>query len=100
MRFEWNEEKNRRNWLKHKVRFDVAMRVFDDPWAVSILDRIAQGEARWQTIGTVPRATGGFILLLVAHTELLKEGEEVIRIISAPKATPQERKIYEEGHTN
>ena len=100
MRFAWDEQKNRRNWLKHKVRFDVAMRVFDDPWTVSILDRIVEGEARWQTIGMVPRTTGGFVLLLVAYTTVEGEGKEVIRIISARKATVRERGIYEEGHTS
>jgi uncharacterized DUF497 family protein len=100
MRFEWDDQKERRNWLKHKVRFDVALRVFDDAWAVSFLDRTVEGELRWQTIGTVPRTTGGSLLLLVAHTTMEVEGEEVIRIISARKATARERRVYEEGHAS
>ncbi len=39
----------------------------------------------------------GVVLLRVAHTYREVGGEEYIRIISARKATPQERKIYEEG---
>jgi uncharacterized protein len=100
MRFDWNDQKERRNWLKHKVRFDVALRVFDDSWAVSFLDRIVEGEPRWQTIGMVPRTTGGSVLLLVAHTSMELEGEEVIRIISARKATARERRVYEESQTS
>ena len=100
MRFDWNDQKERRNWLKHKVRFDVALRVFDDAWAVSFLDRIVKGEPRWQTIGMVPRTTGGSVLLLVPHTAMEVEGEEVIRIISARKANERERGVYEEGHAS
>jgi hypothetical protein len=39
---------------------------------------------------------GGMVVILVAHTFLEQDGEEVIRIISARKATPHERRIYEE----
>jgi uncharacterized DUF497 family protein len=39
----------------------------------------------------------GVVLLLVAHTYREEGGVEYVRIISARKATPQERKIYEEG---
>jgi uncharacterized DUF497 family protein len=40
---------------------------------------------------------GGIVVLLVAHTYYDEDGEEVIRIISARKATPHERKMYEQG---
>lgn len=70
------------------------MLVFDDPQALSRLDRIEDGEERWQTLGLA----GGVVVILVAHIYSEDEaGEAVIRIISARKATPQERKIYEEG---
>lgn len=36
MRFEWDDEKNRGNLAKHKVSFDTAIAVFDDPFALSI----------------------------------------------------------------
>ena len=39
MRFEWDEDKNRRNLAKHKVSFETAKSVFDDPRALSIQDR-------------------------------------------------------------
>jgi len=54
---------------------------------------MVEGEERWQTLGMA----GGIAILLVAHTESKEEGELIIRIISARKATPHERKIYEEG---
>jgi uncharacterized protein len=40
---------------------------------------------------------GGIVVLIVAHTYSEESGEELIRIISARKATPHERRIYEEG---
>lgn len=94
---EWDEEKNRRNRAKHKVTFEVAQRVFDDPWVVSFPERIVEGEQRWLAIGIVPRTTGGFALLVVAYAIKGREGEEVIRIISARRASSKERTVYEEG---
>jgi hypothetical protein len=93
MRFIWEERKSRRNLAKHKVSFETAMLVFDDPRAISRLDRIEHGEERWQTLGLA----GRIVVLLVAHTYYDEDGEEVIRIISARKATPHERKMYEQG---
>ncbi len=93
MRFLWDENKSRLNLAKHKVSFETAALVFEDPHCISRLDRIKDGEERWQTIGVA----AGVVVLLVAHADSGEGGEEVIRIISARKATPQERKIYEEG---
>ena len=93
MRFEWDERKNRSNRAKHKVSFETAELVFHDPFALSIQDRTAQGEQRWQTIGLV----GGVVVLLVAHTYNVENGDEVIRIVSARKATPRERMLYEQA---
>jgi len=42
MRFEWDEGKNRRNLAKHKVSFETASLVFEDPRALSIQDRVAR----------------------------------------------------------
>jgi len=93
MRFEWNEAKNRRNRIKHKISFETAKMVFEDPYALSLQDRFVDDEERWQTLGNV----GGNIVVLVAHTYSEAHGEEVIRIISARKATSTERKAYEEA---
>jgi Uncharacterized protein conserved in bacteria len=93
MRFVWDEAKDRRNRSKHKVSFETARFVFDDPFAMSVQDRTVGGEERWQTLGLV----GGSVVLLVAHTYVDEGDEEVIRIISARKATARERKIYAQG---
>jgi uncharacterized DUF497 family protein len=89
MRFEWDEDKNRRNVAKHKVSFQTAISVFDDQHALSILDRIVDGEERWQTLGMIEE-----IVLIVAHTWDDQGDDAVIRVISARKATPGERRAY------
>ena len=92
--FEWDEKKAQSNFRKHGIRFEEAAWVFDAPLAVSVHDRIEDGECRWQTIGTA----GGCVLLLVAHTVRDHEdGTEVIRIISARRAGLKERRRYEHG---
>ncbi len=93
MRFVWEEKKSRLNLAKHKVSFETAALVFEDPHSISLPDRIKYGEERWHTLGVAMGAT----VLLVAHADYEEDGEEVIRIISARKATPHERKTYEEG---
>ncbi|WP_019221594.1 MULTISPECIES: BrnT family toxin [Bartonella] len=93
IRFEWDEVKAKSNLKKHRVSFEIAARVFADPFAMVKQDRIENGEYRWQTLGLVD----GFLLLLVAHTVRDdKDGIEVIRIISARRANLKERKRYEE----
>lgn len=93
MRFEWDEAKNRRNLIKHKISFETAKLVFEDLHALSLQERFVEGEERWQTLGSV----GGIIVVAVAHTYWEEHGEEVIRIIPARKATSMERKAYEEA---
>jgi uncharacterized DUF497 family protein len=90
MRFEWDEAKNRKNFKKHGIEFETAVLVFDDPYAVSDRDRIVDGEERWQTIGAI-----GPYVVLAAHLWWDEDGEEVIRLISARRATSQEKKNYE-----
>ena len=96
IRFTWDEAKNRSNQKKHDgIAFEEAAHVFRDPFRLTRRDRIEGGEERWQTIGVVH----GVTVLLVAHTitEEDEDGEpvEIIRIISARRATPKERKHYE-----
>jgi uncharacterized protein len=92
MRFVWDEAKNRSNKAKHGISFDLAKLVFDDPLHLSVPDRHEHGEERWSTIGYV----GTVALLLVIHTHVEQNGQEIVRIISARKATRRERAIYEQ----
>ena len=93
MTITWDEEKNRHNKRKHRVSFQTAQLVFNDPLHVSIPDRFEGDEERWQTMGLVR----SMVVLLVAHTYAERGGKETIRIISARKATKKERILYEES---
>ena len=97
VRFEWDEAKNLSNQRKHDgVSFEEARQVFQDPLHVSAPDRIEGGEQRWQTVGAVR----GFVILVVAHTVTEEDADggsaEIIRIMSARRATPRERRRYED----
>ncbi len=93
IRIEWDKTKADSNLRKHGVSFEIATRVFADSFALVKQDRIEDGEHRWQTLGLVD----GYLLLLVAHTVRNDvDGTEVIRIISARRAEPKERKRYEQ----
>lgn len=75
---------------KHGVGFREAATVLEDPLSTTFPDQEHSGaERRFLTIGMSVRDR----LLVVAHTE----EDEMIRIISARRATRQERKFYEEG---
>ncbi|HEY2363616.1 MAG TPA: BrnT family toxin [Candidatus Angelobacter sp.] len=91
MRFVWDARKNRENLAKHGVRFELATLVFEDPLAVSVPDPFEE-EERWQTIGLVK----GVLIVLVIHAAEQSGDDIEIRIISARKATLQERRKYEE----
>ncbi|MGO9126097.1 MAG: BrnT family toxin [Terriglobales bacterium] len=93
LRFEWDENKNRKNLLRHDVRFEIAVLVFDDPHALTQTDQFSEDEERWVTLGAID--TG--VVLFVVHTWRERSGEGVIRIISARTATPRERRRYEEA---
>lgn len=93
MQFYWDTTKAKLNLSKHRVSFETAARVFADPFALVAQDRFEHGEQRWQTIGMIE----GYLVLLVAHTVIDADGGvEVIRIISARKADPKERKRYDQ----
>ena len=87
--FEWDEEKAKENVGKHKVSFEEAKTVFNDPFLVTFPDPGHYGgERRYINIGV---SSQGRTLVLV-HTE---RGSD-IRIISCRKATAKERGAYEE----
>ena len=90
MRFIWDEDKNRVNRAKHGVDFEDAKLVFFDSWALLERDRVVSGEQRWRTLGRA----ASIVILAVFHSWHDNEGDEVIRIISARKATSHEREEY------
>ena len=69
------------------------MEVFYDPKALIEQDRVVDGEVRWQSIGMV----GDVVVLQVSHTVDEQGRDEVIRIISARRATRREGKRYEQN---
>jgi uncharacterized DUF497 family protein len=93
MRFEWDLRKSQSNRAKHHVSFELAESIFLDPFSFGVRNRIIDGEERWMTFGSL--STGE--ILAVAHTICEMNGEEIIRIISARRATPHERKRFEQG---
>jgi uncharacterized protein len=90
IRFEWDEAKNRSNKKKHGIDFGTAQLIFDDPHCISFIERVSDGEERWHAIGSIEN----IIVIVVVHTYREEVSDEVIRIISARRATRHERKIY------
>lgn len=91
MSWTWDENKARANLEKHGVAFETALQVFEDPSQLTELDPYPD-EERWRTIGQpFPELP---MLLFVVHTEDDGEGG---RIISARRATPHERRAYEDA---
>ena len=89
MRFSWDRNKSRENERKHGVSFEVARRVFVDPYRIEQYDdREDYGEDRWITIGAV-----GPALLVVVYT-VRNESGEIIRLISARRASAQDENAY------
>jgi uncharacterized protein len=87
-RFQWDEEKATSNFAKHGVRFEAAQRVFDDPFAIELIDdRHDYGEDRFVLIGM---ASGRLLTVVYALRD------ETIRIISARGAEPLEHRAYDE----
>jgi uncharacterized protein len=84
--FEWDPEKAASNFRKHRVRFAEARTIFKDSRLLTIFDETSD-EERYIAIG---HGSGGKILLAVYTVR----GEN-LRLISARKATPRERREYE-----
>ncbi len=92
--FEWDPEKAKNNKRKHKVSFELAATIFNDPRAFSLFDEEHSDsvEKRWISLGL----SGNGNILLVVHTynDINEEGAR-IRIISARKATKREKSQYQ-----
>lgn len=91
MHFEWDEKKNKKNKAKHGISFDEAKTVFSDSSAFLFADPDTTDEDRFLLLGfSINLRT-----LVVCHC--LRENDEVIRLISARKATKKETKLYSKG---
>ena len=91
IKFEWNPAKAASNLKKHGVSFEEAQTVFYDEFAVQFYDEPHSAEEdRFLMLGM----SSGAHLLLVCHCE--RDGGDIIRIISARKATKQESSHYEQ----
>lgn len=90
--FEWDDQKAKSNLKKHGVSFEEARSVFYDDNAIQFFDsENSESEDRFLMLGLSYNSG----ILLVCHCE--REKGEVIRIISARKATAKERKHYKGG---
>ena len=87
LNFEWDENKNHSNQLKHGISFEEATKIFDDEKRVEHQDfRQDYGEDRWKSIGQI-------IGIIFSVTYTLRA--TAIRLISARRASQRERDLYE-----
>jgi len=92
IKFEWDLAKARSNLRKHGVSFEEAKSVFYDEFAIQFDDvDNSEEEDRFLMLGL----SNQLRILIVCHCE--RESGDVIRIISARKATKKERKFYQGG---
>ena len=88
MLFEWDDEKERTNIKKHGIDFETAAKVFADENRLEIYDEEhSEDEDRYITIGMIDNVA---CVVMVVYTER----GEAVRLISARKATSQERRMY------
>jgi len=91
MKYTWDEKKSKINYEKHGIRFEEAQVIWSDPNSLEYFDTAHSFlEERYIRVGLNPWRG----ILLVVFCE--REGAEIIRIISARRATFQERIEYEE----
>ena len=88
--FTWDPKKNKSNKEKHAVSFEEAQTVFFDEAAMEFFDSShSKKEDRFLLLGQSFKLR----TLMVCHC--FRETDQVIRLISARKATPKERKTYQ-----
>jgi len=85
----WDSKKAEANFKKHEVCFSDAELVLYDPFALTLEEQVVEGEQRFVTIGS--DAVGRTVLVVYSYRA------DTIRLISAKKATPSQRKQYEKG---
>ncbi|OOR91345.1 hypothetical protein B0181_03315 [Moraxella caviae] len=90
MLFEWDEHKNTINRQKHGISFELASRIFADPFLITTQDIYSQDEMRFLSIGSID----GVVVILVVHTYKDDNGAEINRLISARKLSKSEVRKY------
>ena len=92
--FEWDDNKNKSNIIKHGISFETASHVFLDNNRIEKYDEIHSiDEDRYITIGMIGNVA---VIVMVVYTER----ENTIRIISARKATKREMEEYYDSKEN
>ena len=90
LKFDWDTNKNKENIKKHKISFEEAKEVFYDDNAILFDDpNHSDSEERFLIIGRI----NSLNIYVVSHC--YRENADIIRIISARKATKNERQTYE-----
>jgi len=87
MRFEWDEEKNRTNILKHGFDFSDAWEIFESEMLTDLEDREDYGEDRWIGVGVFRNR-----VMVVAYTD---PDDDLAPVITVRKATKYQREAYE-----
>ena len=89
LQFDWDPKKDVANQRKHGVSFEEASTVFSDERALLIDDPDhSEDEERFIVLGL----SAGLRTLVVCHC--YREAQDVIRLISARKASKREREAY------
>ena len=92
LHFTWDENKNGINQRKHGISFEEAKDVFDDENAILFDDPDHSAEEERFLIIGIAETKG---ICIVSHC--YRDDDNIIRIISARKATKNEKRIYREG---
>ena len=90
MSYEWDAAKAKANFAKHGVHFADAAVVLEDDFALTMRDPYSEEEERWVTMGK--DALGRILVVVYAWRG------DAVRLISARRASAQERKSYEESN--
>lgn len=93
LEFEWDPAKALSNLTNHAVSFEEAATVLLDPLALTVFDSgHSDEEDRWFTIG---QSSSGSLVVLVHTFESISSTRARVRLTSARKPTPNERRSYE-----
>jgi uncharacterized DUF497 family protein len=91
VKFTWDPEKDKLNKRKHRVSFEEACYIFADPFILTIYDDDhSEDEELWVSIGKIVERN----IYVVARTHQVCGNEEYVRIISARRASADEKRIY------